>query len=226
MQDNKPSTRRIAIATICATMGTAFMGLTALQSEGSWPEWAKWFLGIGISLFIIALIILVPSQWWSWVKFKRKIGDIRRLLYSNYLWIRYRPEYIIEKPTMEESLSHDNRGVPEVQYRLKFGISIKNNARPIRVRLHHAYVNIEQEAEWGKNTLYMGNSYGRPESDIEMKPCDKGHWDLVVHTSLKSNATKDPPDFQKTYQCEIKNLYIILPKSNFRKLHKKFIIRQ
>jgi len=213
MQDNKPTSRRITVATLCGAMGAAFVGLTALQSECNWPQWAILFLSIGISLFIIALGILVPPQWWPWAN----IGNKKRRLHSTYLWIRYRPKYIIEKPVIESSLFNDH-GPAEIQYKAKFGISIKNRALPIKVRLHEASVVIEQETEWGKNTLYLGNLPGQPE--IEMKPGDKGHWDLVVSTARVGGNAKNSPDLQKTYQWGIQQIYITLPKSGPRELHK------
>lgn len=218
MQEHKSNTIRITVASLFVVMGAAFVGPAVnsiLESAEIWPKWTVWFLIIGILLFIIALVVLAPSKWWS----LENIKNLRRRLHDTYFWLRYRPKCIIENPTIESSVLGFNHGIKEVEYRAKFRVSIKNKVLPIKVRFHQSFVLIEQETEWGgKEPLHLANIPYEP--DIEMKPREENHWDLIATRSCLGGDMRNFPDLQKPYKWGIRSVYVILPKLGLREFHK------
>ena len=175
------------------------------------------FFWAGIAIVAIALLILIVSPK-RWRIIGQSVLGFPKWLREAYMWKRYGPKYIITNPVIESSLLNDD-GATEIQYKVKFRISIKNKALPLKVRLSEAVVIIEQETEWGKNPpLYLGNFPRQP--DIEMKPRDEGHWDLSVAQSLIGGNLRNPPDLSKDYKWGIRRIYVALPRSDTRELHK------
>ncbi len=81
-KESKLTPRRIAAATIIGTLGSGLVVATVVRlfqvAQEILPWWWPWPLVIGVILFVVALLLLVPLSWWK--RFGRGLTNIPRNL--------------------------------------------------------------------------------------------------------------------------------------------------
>lgn len=218
---NKYRLQKITAASICGLMAVAFVGPALdkiLALEEQWPQWTIYLLVIGGVLFIIAMIILVPSSWWKRIRYTI-LGFFRRLR-KWCVWKFYGPKYTIGDPTFNQSeVSEVGQDCYETWITATFRIMAKSKSKPIRISLSSAHVCLEQRVQWQQQKVQLRLDTHQIIRVIQLKPNKK--WSRQVNVCGVYRGGRDSiPNIKKKKDWGIWGILVTLHNGDIRPLHK------
>lgn len=207
---------RITIAaSIVGAMAAAFVGpavYSILQSgQQQWPQWTICFLGIGVVLFIVALLILVPHHWW--VNVRNWCARLPKKILTIYMWKRYGPTYSLDKLSLQQPLSNH-----EDTYKAIISLHVKNrDDDSLKVHFSGARFRFQQQLRRKRLLVTLTPTPGFP-WEQEIAPHKEGNYEVPL---IGFSDDADYLNLNRPYQWEIWGIAIELEGIGRRSLSKK-----
>lgn len=190
---------RIAVATILAMVGAAFMSRLPQYIQGqqaiSWYQ--SGFFWTGIAIVVLALVILIINPRY-WKRAWQSIWQFRTWPCRAYLWKRYGPKYTIENPIFKQETTNGGNKIMGTTT-----IFMENKDHEvIRVWISSTFIVLKQKRGrvWitpRELKVWDGNAYE------EIQPCGKACYNVIMSLEHMGKIVDNWPDLSRRYHWKL-----------------------
>jgi hypothetical protein len=220
MQDNDHLQLRIAVASILALVGAAFISRLPqlLPGQQAIPWYQSGFFWAGIVIVVIALLILIvsPKNWRRvWFSVINCPYEIKR----TYIWWFRSPKWLVSEPIISlNELTPSSTG--QTNYTATLSLIIKNRDNyTLEGALYSLTVNIEQGLGRMKVRCILRPN---PSYQIKIQPHQEETYKLLLFGACSSSRCLD---IKKPYNWGIQGITVSLNGAGYKDLHRGLYIK-